>query len=98
LLNLKLKKAEPTELEKELARLHDVLKSMNPYEDNYVITVDQLAKLQKLTLEVNSKSKVSPDTMASVVANLAGILLILNYEHAHVFTSRAAAFVWKAVR
>jgi hypothetical protein len=98
LQSLKFKKAEPTPLEIEIARLHDVLKNMNPYENNYAITLDQLTKLQKLHLETNSKSRVSPDTLAGVAANLTGILLILNYEHAHVFTSKAAAFVWKTIR
>jgi hypothetical protein len=93
------KKDEPSDLEKEIARLFEKLNALqDPAAESYDATTDQIVKLKKLQLEINSKKRVSPDTLISAATNLAGILLILNYEHAHVFTSKAAAFVWKVVR
>ncbi len=38
---------------------------------------------------------VSPDMKAAIAANLAGILVIISYERAHVLTSKALAFIVK---
>jgi len=56
----------------------------------------QLIKLYKL--QGQTKKHVSPDTMAVVAGNLAGILLIVSHERAHVLTSKAIQFVLKAAR
>lgn len=97
LQNWKLKKAEPSDLETEIARLFKILKECVPGTARYDEVSDQIAKLYKLK-EIDSKKRVSPDAMVGAATNLAGILLILNYEHAHVMTSKALSFVWKAVR
>ena len=41
------------------------------------------------------KERVSVNTWVTVGANLAGILLILNYEHLHVAGSKALGLLWK---
>lgn len=97
LQHLKRKKAEPSDLEKEIAHLFHKLRDMDPADEDYSKVADQLVKLYKLK-EVDSKSAVSKDAMVGAATNLAGILLILNFEHAHVMTSKALGFVWKAVR
>lgn len=97
LQNWKLKKTEPSSLENEIERLLEVLKDTDPTELNYATTADQLVKLYKLK-EVDSKKRVSPDAMAAAATNLAGILLILNFEHAHVMTSKALGFVVKSIK
>jgi len=61
----------------------------------YTKTMDQVTALYKLQ-EKNSPKRVSPDTIAIVVGNLAGIALILGYEQAHVVTSKALGFVIKS--
>lgn len=94
----KLKKTEPSSLENEIERLLEALKNMDPAKDeNYSDVADQLKKLYPLK-EVDSKRRVSPDAWTAAATNLAGILLILNFEHAHVMTSKALSFVMKAVR
>jgi uncharacterized protein YfkK (UPF0435 family) len=99
LQNWKLKKTEPTDLEIEIARLLEVLKNMDPATDeNYAKVSDHYVTLTKLHNETNSKKRVSPDAMAAAATNLAGILLILNYEHAHVMTSKALGFVVKSIK
>jgi hypothetical protein len=97
LQNLKFKKTQPSDLEIEIARLFVILKGCIPGTARYDEVSDQIAKLYKLK-EVDFKSGVSSDVMVGAATNLAGILLILNYEHAHVMTSKALSFVWKAVR
>jgi hypothetical protein len=62
--------------------------------DDYDRKVDQIAKLYDLKKH-SASDKVSKDTLATVCANLAGILLILNYERMHVVTSKAVGFVMK---
>jgi hypothetical protein len=63
--------------------------------DEYTRMVDQIAKLTKLK-EQTSNKRVSPDTLAIVAGNLAGIVMILAYERAHVVTSKAIGFVLKS--
>lgn len=62
--------------------------------DEYDRKVDQIAKLYDLKKH-SASEKVSKDTLYTVVANLAGILLILNYERAHVVTTKAVGFIMK---
>jgi hypothetical protein len=63
--------------------------------EEYAKMVDQIAKLTKLK-EQTSNKRVSPDTLAIVAGNLAGIVMILAYERAHVVTSKAIGFVLKS--
>lgn len=99
LQNLKFKKdKEPSDAEKEIAKLYRMLKDHTPETKEYAAVADQIVKLQKLHNETISRKRVSPDTLANAATNLTGILFILNYEHARVFTSRAASFVMKNIK
>lgn len=99
LQNWKLKKTELSDLEIEIARLLKILNGMeDPSDENYSKVADQVVKLQKLQIETDSKKHVSPDAMTAAATNLAGILLILNFEHAHVMTSKALGFVVKSIK
>jgi hypothetical protein len=60
----------------------------------YIATLDALERLVVLK-EKNSKRTISPDTIALIAANLAGIVLILQYERAHIVVSKALGFVTK---
>jgi hypothetical protein len=62
--------------------------------DEYTRKVDQITKLYKLK-EQEAPKRVSPDTLALVAGNLAGIMLMLHYERVHVITSKALGFVLK---
>ena len=62
--------------------------------DEYDRKVDQIAKLYELKKH-NASERVSKDTLYTVIGNLTGILLILNYERMHVVTSKAVGFVMK---
>lgn len=89
---------EPSGLEKAIERLL-VQMSETPCESKeYSAITDQLVKLVKLQEETTSKKRISPDTLAMIAGNLAGIALIIGYERAHVVTSKALGFVLKAAR
>ena len=78
-------------IDEALAQLKGVNVDSNEYNDK----MGRITELYKLK-EKNSPKRVSPDTVAIVVGNLAGIVLILGYERAHVVTSKALGFVIKA--
>lgn len=86
-------KKEQTNLEKVI---DDLLEDINIYVDDTAEKV-KMAKLKELYLlkEMDSKNKVSKDTMAVVAGNLLGIALILNYEKAGIITSKAVGFIIK---
>lgn len=95
MFTLKFFKNEPSSLDNEIERLLTELKDTDPSELKYATVSDQLVKLYKLK-EVDSKERVSKDTMVAAGVNLAGILMVLHYEQAHVIASKlAASFVPK---
>lgn len=59
--------------------------------ERIVARLTELNELQK----TNSSGPISKDALVTAGANLAGILLILNHERAHVVTSKALGFVMK---
>ncbi len=64
-------------------------------------TLDEMTEVYKKQLELDelasakagAKKGVSADTLAVVLGNLAGILLILKHEELHVVASKAVGFV-----
>lgn len=83
------------------AAINAVLASMqaiNKETPEYTKMVDHLKELYALKETENNlgtKSRVSPDTMAIVLGNLAGILVIVAYERSHVMVSKGLSFVLK---
>lgn len=75
-------------IDKLIVDVTDQMELVGPYSDEYD---RHLANLQKLmSMKVADKPKrVSRDTMAIVLGNLAGILIIVAYENKHVITSKA---------
>jgi exopolyphosphatase/pppGpp-phosphohydrolase len=75
--------------------IDNALKELSGHEahsEEYASIVDQLTSLYALK---ESPSRVSKDTLVAVAGNLAGILLIINYEQRHVVASKALGFVGK---
>jgi hypothetical protein len=83
-----------TPLDQEIARLLEMLSSEDVGSDRYAQIADQLVKLYKLQ-EVHNTKQVSADTIATIIANLAGIIVIVGHERAHVVTSKAVSFLTK---
>lgn len=85
---------EREDLKKEIDETFKEMKYFDKDSDEYQLLLKNLERLLKAQNE-KSRSKISPDTIAVVVGNLAGILLILHYEKVNVITSRALGFVIK---
>lgn len=87
-------KTEKSKLDEAIDELFDELKAVTADSDEYAKTADQLVKLHNLK-EPQAPKRVSPDTWATIIANLAGITLILQYERAAIVTSKAIGFIQK---
>jgi hypothetical protein len=87
--------AKPTVLDAVIDDALAQLSGLSIDTDEYTRKVDQITKLYKLK-EQEAPKRVSPDTLAIVAGNLAGIMLMLHYERVHVITSKALGFVMKA--
>ena len=85
------KNADP--LDKLIASVMNEMETYGPDSPEYP---SMLAYLERLNdLKTPRRKKVNPDIMAGVLGNLAGILIIVSYEHMHVMTSKAIAFLGK---
>lgn len=85
------KKSEiDAKIDEEINVLLDALRTCkNPAE--YAEWSDQLVKLHGL----REKNRVSKETLATIAANVAGIVVILSHERAHVIASKAFGLVKK---
>lgn len=92
---LKKTPTEPTELDKTISRVHLHLEGKEPDSDEYAKALSQLDKLYKMKT-YKKESSLKPDMLISAGVNLAGILLILGFERAHVISSKSLGFVRKS--
>jgi hypothetical protein len=83
-----------TALEIAVDRLLESMKTVSVDTEEYANMVDHLVKLHNLK-EAEKPEGMSTDTKATMIANLAGILLILNHERAGIVTSKAVSFIMK---
>jgi hypothetical protein len=84
-------------LEKTLDLLFEEMSSIACDSDEFAKMADQASKLYPLK-EVDSKKRVSPDVLATVLANLAGIVVIVGHERMHVVTSKALTLLRQQFR
>lgn len=83
---------EKTNLERTINDLLTEMDGEDPASERYTTMVDQLVKLHAMKTE-ESRRRVSPDVKANILANLAGILIIVGHERAHIVTSKALSFI-----
>ena len=81
-------------LDEAITSVLDALNAEDPESDKYERISAQLEKLYKIKNETHSR-RVSPDTLANILANLAGIGIIVGYEQKHILTSKAVGFIKK---
>jgi hypothetical protein len=80
------------QLDEEILQLLKKMEEVdNKTSDDYVAMLDQMSKLYKLRQE----NSISMDTWATIGANLAGIIIILNHERAHVIATKSLGLVRK---
>jgi hypothetical protein len=85
-------KPEKTGLEKVIDDVLNEMDGVNADSDEFAKMNDQLVKLHAMKT-TESRPRISPDTLASIVANLSGILIIVGHERAHIVTSKALGFI-----
>lgn len=90
-----IKRHAKSELQKTIDALHEEMSTVDGSSAEYAQMVDQLVKLHKLQDDITSSHRVTPDTLAIIGANLAGIILIVRHESVNVITSKALSFVPK---
>lgn len=78
-----------SELEDDLDRLRDL------YDESVAHVKVLHENLNQLDKSESSKKGVSKDTILVVAGNLAGILLILNFERMDIIRTKAISFVMK---
>lgn len=86
------KKTIEPKLEREINRALEELAGLEPSDDKYPKILGHIETLHKLR-STEKPSRVSADTVASISANLAGILLIIHHERVNVIASKALGFV-----
>lgn len=88
------KKNDISQTDHALNRLYDELTTLQPSTEEYTDILGKIEKFHNLKNESRSE-RVKPDTIALIAGNLAGIMLIVGHERAHVVTSKALSFVSK---
>lgn len=73
----------------------DKLNTQNADTESYKATTDRIRVENEVDVS-NREERISVNTLIAVGANLAGILLILNYERLGVVASKALGFVSKS--
>jgi hypothetical protein len=71
------------------------LKGEHTFSNAYASGVDKLERLYKLK-RTPAREKVSPDTLALVIGNLAAVAIVVGYERGNIITSKAWSFLLKA--
>lgn len=87
------KQKEPSKLDKAIDSIYEEMASVNADSQEYAAMVKQLSKLQKMKTQEKSNRRPTPDTVMIVVANLAGIAMIIGHERGHVITTKALGFI-----
>jgi hypothetical protein len=87
---VKNKSTETTKLEELIEKVQTRMIDIEPDSTEFGILADQLYKLKETSVP---NKRVSPDTLATIAANLAGILIVIGYERAHIITSKAFSSV-----
>lgn len=82
-------------VEDSITQVTEEMKSVLSDSDEFAKMNDQLSKLIETRSKLKVSGRISPETWATIIANLAGILLILNYERANIIVSKAFGHITK---
>lgn len=88
---------EPTALDEVIADALAILNNHIAGSPEYGEALDHVTKLYALK-ETPLPSRVTPDTMAIVLGNVAIAAMVVGHERGAVITSKVTQFVMKAVR
>lgn len=85
--------SEPNRLDPVIDQLILELGGHDGESDEYTQICENLKLLYEAKANEPKPSAVSPDTIAVIAGNIAGIAMILSYEKVNVVTSKALGFV-----
>ena len=91
--------AKPKTTDSDLQEVADLIKQ-KLFDDSvdapqFTKLLDQYTKLVMMQTAERQTHRVSPDVLATIAANLAGIGLIIGHERVNVIASKALSFVTK---
>lgn len=95
MFTLKKKESRPDPLDELIENHISEMAGHEVHSDEYTLAAANLKVLMDAKAAKPERKSVTPDTIATVAANLAGILLILNYERANVLTSKSLSLLLK---
>lgn len=78
-------------LDKEITDVIESMEGMSPEEPAYEARLKALRGL----VEIRKMSRINPEVVLGAIANIGGILLILNHERLNVITTKAFALLRK---
>lgn len=81
------------QLDREILMLLELMSKETEYTDEYKSMANQLSTL----MELRQKDRISKDTWVTVGTHIAGLIVLMNHERAHVIASKAFGFVKKIV-
>ena len=86
---------KPDNLQAEIDRLHEHIKTLEWDSDEFNTAYRQLAALYEIKHARVALTRIDMDTLVAVGGNLLGILTIVNHERLNVVTSKALGLLWK---
>ena len=90
------RRERPSPFDEPIKRVLNDMALYGPTADEYSGLVAELTRLTEAKSAEARKWKVSPDTLAIVLGNIAVVLVIVGYEHSHVMTSKASTYVLRS--
>lgn len=85
---------KPSPLDATITEILTDMQGFNAESPEYERLLERVERLNKLKTESRFR-RVSPDTLAIVLGNILGILIVVGYERGHVMTTRAKEYVLK---
>lgn len=85
-------KNRPSVLDEPIEKLLTEMNTYSPDTEEYRVAIEHLDRLVRLKAE-EARNFVSADTMAIVIGNLLGILIIVAYEQKHVMVSKGMGLI-----
>lgn len=88
------KKEQKSIVDEPIEKVLDEMNVYGPDSEEYERMLGYLERLNQVKAN-EPKHRISPDTMAIVLGNLIGIMIIVIYEQKHVLVSKGVNFVLK---
>jgi hypothetical protein len=86
-----------TDLEETIDKVLTKLKTTDPETEEFAKLNKQLHELYECKA-IETPSRIKPEVVLTIGANLVGILAVLEYEHFRIVTSKAVTFIPKLFR